>query len=127
MARERLRRPWATLDPKRQESPKAAAHCPTDPAPSDCLQQESCTHRPVRLRLVLLDKVGLVELGKPLGTRDSFYRFKELSEERGEEALQVLSRRKPNVKTRVAPEVEEAGIGIALEQPAWCQLRAAHE
>ena len=41
--------------------------------------------------------------------------------------MQELSRRKPNVKNRVAPEVEEAVCGIALEQPAWGQLRAANE
>jgi transposase InsO family protein len=41
--------------------------------------------------------------------------------------LQELSRRKLNVKNRVAPEVEEAVCGIALEQPAWGQLRAANE
>jgi hypothetical protein len=37
-----------------------------------------------------------------------------------------LSRRKPNAKNRVAAEVEEAVVAIALEQPAWGQLRAAH-
>jgi transposase InsO family protein len=41
--------------------------------------------------------------------------------------LQELRRRKPNVKNRVAPEVEEAVCGIALEQPAWGQVRAANE
>ena len=40
--------------------------------------------------------------------------------------MQELSRRKPNFKNRVAPEVEEAVGAIALEQPAWGQLRAAN-
>ena len=40
--------------------------------------------------------------------------------------MQELSRRKPNCKNRVAPEVEE-GVGrLAWEQPAWGQLRAAN-
>jgi hypothetical protein len=58
-------------------------------------------------------------------SRESCYRFKELDDEGGEVALQELSRRKPNFKNRVVPEVEAAVEALALEQPARGQLRAA--
>jgi transposase InsO family protein len=83
-------------------------------------------------------KLGLLELAEYLGnvsqackvmgySRDTFYRVKDLYEEGGAEALQEVTRRKPNLKNRVDPEIEKVVAAYAYEEPAHGQKRASNE
>ena len=87
---------------------------------------------------IIKNKIGLLKLAEELGnvsrackvmgfSRDTFYRYRDLSHEGGFDALVEKTKRKPNIKNRVSEEMEEAILALAVEQPALGQVRVANE
>jgi len=87
---------------------------------------------------IIKHKAGLLNLAEELGnvskackvmgvSRDTFYRYQELVEEGGLDALIDKSRRTANIKNRVDDATEQAVIESAIEFPAWGQQRTSNE
>ena len=87
---------------------------------------------------IIKHKLGLLNLAKELGnvskackvmglSRDTFYRYKAAVDEGGVDALFDKTRRKPNIKNRVEPQVEDAVVAYAIKQPAHGQVRVSNE
>ena len=87
---------------------------------------------------LIRNKLSLLELAEYLKnvseackingvSRQHFYDIKKAYEENGLDGLREKSRRKPCMKNRVAPEIEEAVVRMAYEYPAYGQARASNE
>lgn len=87
---------------------------------------------------IIKHKAGLLNLAEELGnvskackimgfSRDTFYRYQELAQEGGVDALIDRSKRKPNVKNRVDEAIEKAVLDYAINQPAHGQHRTSNE
>ncbi len=87
---------------------------------------------------LIRNKLSLLELAEYLKnvsdackingvSRQHFYDIKKAYDEEGIEGLREKSRRKPCIKNRVAPEIEEAVIRMTYECPAYGQTRASNE
>lgn len=87
---------------------------------------------------IIKHKAGLLNLAEELGnvskackimgfSRDTFYRYQELAQDGGVEALIDRSKRKPNVKNRVDESIEKAVLNYAIHQPAHGQHRTSNE
>ena len=84
---------------------------------------------------IIKHKAGLLNLAEELNSvskawkaigvsRDTFYRYQELVEEGGIDALINKSHRTPNIKNRVDDKTEQAVIDYAIDQPVHRQHHA---
>ena len=89
-------------------------------------------------QIIIKNKVGLLNLAEELGnvskackimgfSRDTFYRYQAALNEGCVDALLDKSRHAPNLKNSVAPEIETKALELALELPAYGQVRISNE
>ena len=87
---------------------------------------------------IIKHKAGLLNLAaelknvskacKVMGvSRDTFYRYQELVEQGGVDALLNRSRRVPNLKNRMDEATEIAAVEYAIDYPAHGQVRTSNE
>ena len=87
---------------------------------------------------VIKHKAGLLNLAEELSnvskackimgvSRDTFYRYRELADEGGVDALINRSRRTPNLKNRTDEATERAVVDYAVAFPAHGQHRTSNE
>ena len=87
---------------------------------------------------IIKNKVGLLNLAEELNnvskackvmgfSRETFYRYKHAVADGGVEALLEKSRRKPNIQNRIDDLTEKAVTEMAIECPAFGQLRVSNE
>ena len=87
---------------------------------------------------IIKHKTGLLNLAEELGnvskackvmgvSRDTFYRYQELVEQGGIDALINQDKRVPNLKNRVDESIEKAVINYAIDYPAHGQHRTSNE
>ncbi|BHI66409.1 IS481-like element ISSod13 family transposase (plasmid) [Escherichia coli] len=87
---------------------------------------------------VIKHKAGLLNLAEELSnvskackimgvSRDTFYRYRELADEGGVDALINRSRRAPNLKNRIDEATEQAVVDYAVAFPAHGQHRTSNE
>ncbi len=87
---------------------------------------------------IVKHKLGLLNLAEELGnvsrackvmgvSRDTFYRYKEATEDGGVDALLDKNRRVPNLKNRVDDATEQTVVCYAVDYPAHGQVRVSNE
>jgi transposase InsO family protein len=87
---------------------------------------------------IIRNKVGLLNLAQELQnvskacrvmgySRDTFYRYQEAVKDGGLDALLDANKKKSNLRNRVDQRIEDSILELAIEKPAFGQVRIANE